>query len=241
MMAHIIYENENSKTLLAAQNLDDLDAIYREGKSARLRHAGRAVWKKIVRDSDVDEKTLYVKMHWGKHRLVPRFSELRQRQAYRSMPQREWQGNELFRKIGLNVAERCAVLNDGLWNFRSAMIMKAVPPEKCIDEMLQDGSWNEIDEERRELLLDTMIATLEKIHAANLNWKGATSRHFFPEWDENQGWELWLIDCEGARRGCNDRMQERDFRKFYRSMEESGADEKTLKMLREKIDKLERS
>lgn len=223
--------------LLESNGLCDTDSVFARGNTHNCRHTGRSVTPLTLTSPDGSETQAYLKLNWGRRRIWPRMTDLKTGQMFQSLPEREWNGIDRFAKIGLNVPERLGLFQSGLFQFRDAVIVRAVPPLHSVDQMLQNGSWWELDDERRSSLLSAMITVMRTIHAAGIGWRGSSSRHFYPQWQPTDGWKLWLIDCEGVHRKWSNRIVERDCRKLWRAMRESGADSDTLTELQSLIDR----
>lgn len=230
-----LFAAESVRRLLEHNGLAEIDAVFARGETVRCRHPGRAVYETTLAGDDGGPARVFVKLNWGRRRILPRMTDLKTGQVFQSLPVREWRGLGRLASLGLNVPERLALFRDGLVSFRAAIVVRAVPPSHSLDEMLQNGAWGRLAAEERDSLLDAVVAALGTIHAAGLGWRGTTSRHFFPELDESGRWKLWLIDCEGVHGRATRRTVERDYRKLRRAMRESGADGATLELLERKI------
>lgn len=155
-----------------------------------------------------------------------------------SHPAREWDGLQRLESLGLAVPERLAFFEQGFWSFRSAVIVRAVPPPKSIYDMLLDGSWHALSNGDRTTIVDEIVAALRQIHAGGLGWRGTSTGHFYPERAGSGGWKLWLIDCEGVHTGATRQSTQRDFRKIGRCLARAGADVLTLEHLQRRVKKL---
>jgi hypothetical protein len=227
------FESEAAERSLREHGLTDFERLMALDRLRSQRHAGRTVARATVPGADGRTQSLFVKLHWGRHRVWPRMSELRAGQAFLSLPEREWLAVGRVRQLGLNVPERLAVLREGRWRFRAAVVLRAVPPPLSLDEMIRDGSWAALGRERQHSLLEAVAADLGRIHAAGLLWRGVCTRHFFPREQPDGRWSLWLIDLEGIGPGRRKSQLERDRRKLLRALAISGADADCLRRARE--------
>ncbi|MCH8830879.1 MAG: hypothetical protein IID45_14990 [Planctomycetes bacterium] len=217
-----------AERLLRENGLDSLESVFERVIDTVHRHRGRSVTECRLQEADGSEVRTFVKLNWGRRRFWPRMTDLKTGQLFQSLPVREWKGLSLFQSIGLNVPERLGLFRAGWIRFRHAVIVREVPAEFSVDELLQTGRWGKIDRADRSDLLKAMIEVMSIIHRAKLGWRGASSRHFFPERLEDGRWKLWLIDCEGVHRGRQRKIVKRDLTKLRRAMRESGADPDTL-------------
>jgi hypothetical protein len=228
-----VYESAEARELLARNGLADLDAVFEAAAGTGSRHIRRCVWRCQLREADGRLSTAFAKLSWGRRRLLPRMTDLRTGQALKSLPRREWEGLAALRRLGLRVPERLALLEDGtIWK-RSATLLRAVPPEASLSELVRNGAWVAMPLGERRAILDTIAATLETIHAGGLGWRGASSRHFYPSRDRSGRWDLWLIDCEGVHRARNRAVLERDWKRFARSLVRDRIDDATAAILDE--------
>jgi len=232
-----MFADDQTRELLQANDLDDLDSLFARGKSAGLRHEGRSVWSTCLTAGSDDPVRIFVKMQWGRRRIWPRMTDLKTGQAYQSLARREWNGLIRFQSAGLNVPQRWALFEQGRLHVRSAVIVREIPPAHSIEEMIQFGKWDQLSAAARETLLETVVSTVKTIHANGLGWRGTSSRHFYPESRHADGWRMWLIDCEGVHERLTSKVVARDYRKLLRSMQHSGADSTTLDQLRRRIER----
>jgi hypothetical protein len=178
----------------------------------------------------------FVKLGWGRRRWWPRLSDIRARQALKSLAVREWEGLAAFEQLGLRVPERMAILEEGLLWKRSALILRAVPPRASLSDMILDGSWLRLPLEDRQSILEEVVRTLCLMHKSGWAWRSISTRHFFPQRSASRHasgvWDLWLIDCEGVHRARSTEIIHRDFRRFQRALAHDRADEQTLEMTR---------
>jgi len=115
-------------------------------------------------------------------------TDLKTGQTFQSLSDREWNGLARFRALGLNVPERLALYCHGLWTVRTAVILREVPPQHSLDEMLKNGRWQQFSAGQRESLLETVMATMQTIHKAGLGWRGTSCRHFYPQLHNDGSW-----------------------------------------------------
>ncbi len=232
------FASDATRSLLGRNGLDTLEALFACRDSAEYcRRDGRCVAQAKIRDEHGSERRVFIKLHWGRRRLWPRMNDLQSGQVFQTLPVREWRGIERLDRLGLNVPERLALVQSRRWSlwFRAAVVVAAVPAPRSIDEMLADGSWNALPSADRAAILDVVVSTLSQIHAAGMGWRGASSRHYFPERRPDGTWTAWLIDCEGVHGFARRRTFRRNYERLSRSFRESGADEATLAELRKRF------
>ena len=227
-----IFSTPATEAVLHQQGLGSLDRIFQKRAAAHVRHNGRAVWKTELRGADGRVFTAFVKLSWGRRRWWPRLSDLRTGQVLKSLAVREWEGLAVLERLGFYVPERMAILEEGLLWKRSAVILKAVPPPASLSDMILDGSWRSLPLEDRSLILEEVARTLRRMHKSGWAWRSISTRHVFPQRGAENGWEIWLIDCEGVHRARSTEILHRDFRRFLRALNHDRADEQTLEMMR---------
>lgn len=220
-----------ARLLLRRHRLLDFDALAACGEPVYQQHHRRSVLRTILQDDDGTPCPVYVKLQQGRLALCPRLTEIREGFARLSLPEREWVGVGKLAELGMNVPQRLAVLREGRFFFRAAVILREVPPPQSVESMLQSGAWWKLSAELRESLLAQMVGTVRAIHRTGYIWHGASSRHFYPRLQPDGTWKLWLIDCEKVHSSVRPRAVERNFRKLFRSMRETGADFRTLDRL----------
>jgi Lipopolysaccharide kinase (Kdo/WaaP) family len=229
----ILFESPVAEVALRRQGLATLDAIFAGQASAEVRHVGRAVLKTELPGLGRATETGYIKLSWGRRRWWPRMSDIRTGQVLQSLAVREWEGLKTFERLGLQVPERLALLEEGaLWK-RSALILRAVPPPASLSDMILDGSWLRLPREDRGRILDEVARTLAQIHDAGWAWRSISTRHVFPQRDARGDWKIWLIDCEGVHRARSAAILQRDLRRFLRALCHDHADEQTLETMRD--------
>jgi hypothetical protein len=228
----IIFKSPTTEATLRQNRLGTLDAIFECRAAAHVRHVGRAVWKTDLVGEDGQPFTAFVKLSWGRRRWWPRLSDIRTGQVLQSLAVREWEGLNTFERLGLQVPERLALLEEGLLWKRSALILKAVPPPASVSDLILDGTWLQLPIEDRQLILAEFARTLCRIHGAGWAWRSVSTRHVFPQSNARGGWEIWLIDCEGVHRARSVEVLQRDFRRFLRALAHDHADQQTLEMAR---------
>lgn len=146
---------------------------------------------------------------------------------------REWMGLAQLAKFGLRVPQRLALFEEGLFWKRSAIILRAVPPPASISDMVANGTWAQLSLDERRSLLNSVLATLGRIHDAGFGWRCISTRHVFPQRDPAGQWALWLIDCEGVHRAYSAAVRDRDLDKFERALRHDQVDAASLNLLRE--------
>jgi Lipopolysaccharide kinase (Kdo/WaaP) family len=227
-----VFQSPAAESVLRQNCLATLDAIFVRRAAAQVRHVGRAVSKANLCGLDGNALTVFIKLSWGRRRWWPRMSDIRTGQVLKSMAVREWEGLVVFEQLGLRVPERLAILEEGLLWKRSALILKAVPPPASLSDMILDKSWLGLRPEDRRSILEQVARTLCRIHAAGWAWRSISTRHVFPQRDNRDDWEIWLIDCEGVHASRSANLLQRDFRRFMRALAHDNADEHTLELAR---------
>jgi hypothetical protein len=228
----ILFESPAAEVALRRQGLVTLDAIFAGQASAQLRHVGRAVLKTELPGLGGATETVYVKLSWGRRRWWPRMSDIRSGQVFQSLAVREWEGLKTFERLGVQVPERLALLEEGaLWK-RSALILRAVPPPASLSDMILDTSWLRLPLADRGRILEEVARTLAQIHDAGWAWRSISTRHVFPQRDARGDWKIWLIDCEGVHRARSAAILQRDLRRFLRALSHDHVDEQTLETMR---------
>jgi hypothetical protein len=228
----LMFASPATEAVLQQQGLGSLDQVFQKRAAAHVRHNGRAVWKTELRGADGEIFTAFVKLSWGRRRWWPRLSDIRTGQVFKSLAVREWEGLAVLERLGFHVPERMAILEEGLLWKRSAVILRAVPPSASLSDMILDGSWLSLPVEDRSLILDEVARTLCRMHKSGWAWRSISTRHVFPQRGKGNGWEIWLIDCEGVHRARSTEILHRDFRRFLRALAHDRADEQTLEMMR---------
>lgn len=236
-----IHSTEQVRALLERNELADLDAIFHRGLAMPRRRDDRVVYPVTLTDEAGQELPAFIKLNWGYRRLLPRVKDVRARQMFKSLPAREWNGLQRFRGIGVNVPEPLALLEDGTFRFRAAIVIRAIPVAESLAERLLRKEWQTLPAQVQHAHLNKAVATLDFIHASGFRWRGASTRHLFFESDTSENPKLWLIDCEGTQPCATQRDIVRDFQKLLHSFRETGADKETLARLQQEVDLRARS
>lgn len=224
-----LYDSDQARMLVEYNGLDSIDAVFALLDKSVHQHKSRSVSRVMLEQPDGKPVEVFVKMHWGVRRLVPRWTVVRTGQAFLSHPDCEWNGNEALRSLGLFIPERLALLKRGWLWFQDAILIKRVHPEFSLDELIRSGAWDDYSADDRGVILEAVVHVMQRIHKKGLGWRGTCTRHFFPSLIGGGFCQLWLIDCEGVHRHVTHRDIARDFRKLYRAFEISGADSQTLR------------
>lgn len=235
------YESESARLLLRANGLDDIDRLFALADRSLHGHKGRAVSRVELTQPGGNVVSAYVKLNWGRSRMIPRTTDLKTGQAFQNFPFREWQGIAELRSLGLLVPQRLAWLQRGRFWFQEAVVIKSVRPPFSVDDLIREGRWAEFSRDDRQEILQGVVAVMQRIHDAGFGWRGTCTRHFFPEKPSNGAWQFWLIDCEGIHRRLTAKNVTRDYRKLNRALAISGADAATLDEFRQLTDRAERA
>ncbi len=234
------YESEAARTLLGQNALDDVDRLMGLIAGCMHHHKCRAVSRVNLYRADGRRVEAFVKLNWGRRRVIPRMTDLKTGQLFQGMAAREWRGIEAFRSLGLLVPERLALLQRGWLWFQEAVIIRRVPPRFSLHEMLRNGEWDGLPQADQKALMESLVDVMRRIHRAGLGWRGTCTRHFFPERTANGSWQSWLIDCEGVHARVSRRGIARDYRKLYRGFVISGANPKALRLFQTLADDAQR-
>lgn len=238
---HWQFASETARKLIQKNGLDHIDQLFELAKFGIHSHKGRTVSPIKFYGDNGEHVEAFVKLNWGRRRLVPRMTEIKTRQAYRCLPTLEWQGIQHLESLGLCVPERLALVRSGWFWFREAVIIKRVPPENSVDDMIRTGQWNTLSRDNQRAILEGMVQVMQSIHQSGLGWRGTCTRHFFPALLADGAWQFWMIDCEGVHRHVTPRAINRDYRKLHRALEISGANLRTLKWFQKLVDRAKQS
>ena len=233
----LIFASEAARTFCLRHGLLDGDDLFALGSPVYRQHHGRCVNATTLEEETGRPLRVFIKKQAGRLRLIPRLTDLKTGQVFHSFPRREWDGIEHLASMGLHVPERLALYHEGLFFFRAAIVSREVPPRQSIDAMLRNGTWLRLAPPEQDSLLDAIVSTMETIHQAGFIWRGTSSKHFYPEMQDDAAWKLWLIDCEGVYSRTSSRSCEQSYLKLFRSMKESGADFRTLDQFQRRIAK----
>ncbi len=216
-LSQTLIGSEPAAEILRLNRIFGLDDIFRIAASATSRHKGRGVCPIELKAADGSHFVTYFKLNWGRPRLWPRMSDIKTGQAMQSLVLREWRGLEQAERHGFHVPERLGLFEEGLINRRAAIIIRAVPPKYSLSELIRNKDWLQRPEEERNCLVDQAREVLQRIDAAGLAWRGASTRHIFPDRQPDGTWKMWLIDCEGIH-SRNSRTKSRDLARFDRTL-----------------------
>lgn len=226
------FDSPTAENILRRHELASLDAIFQAARGAHQHHASRAIWRTELRDDTDRTFAIYIKMSWGRRRWWPRMTDILTGQVFKSLAIREWQGLDRLSQIGLRVPQRMALLEEGLFWRRSAIIVREVPPPASLSELVCSGVWAQMPVTDRHAIFGAIARTIERIHAAGFAWRGISSRHIYPQRLATGRWELWLIDCEGVHPARTKSFKERDLRKLERALRHDRADAATVALVR---------
>ena len=79
------FDSATAQNILRRHELHNLDAVFRAGRVAQLRHVGRTVWSTELRDDTGRPFTAFVKMSWGRRRWWPRLTDIIAGQVFQSL------------------------------------------------------------------------------------------------------------------------------------------------------------
>lgn len=230
------FASDMARAVIQQNGLDHIDRVFELTESSIHSHKGRAV-SPVTLYNNGKRIEAFVKMNWGRRRLVPRMTQIKTGQMFYNFPTLEWQGIRRLESLGLLVPKRWALIQSGRLWFREAVIIQRVPPEDSVDDLIRSGQWNALTQENQRAILEGMVDVMQSIHQAGLGWRGTCTRHFFPEHSAHDTWKLWLIDCEGIHPHLTQPAINRDYRKLHRALEISGANLRTLQWFRKLVDR----
>ncbi len=223
-----LFHSESIKKFLTSNQLADLDSVFSCGETSYNRHTGRCVKSVEVTDENGYSCKLFLKLYWGRKRLWPRMTDIKTGQVFTPLAEREWNGLQTITDLGLNSAQRMALFSEGKLYHRSAIIIKEVPAPHSVFEMVKNGTWDQLSRTKKSLLIDKMLDTIQSIHSAGYAWRSTSCKHFYPTWDENHFWKVWLIDCEGVHKTSHAKPCQQNYVKFMKSMKIAGVEKEIL-------------
>ncbi|NQU25615.1 MAG: hypothetical protein HQ567_30380 [Candidatus Nealsonbacteria bacterium] len=219
---HIEFGSTAARDLLAAEGLTDLQAVLAfEGKPLPCRHPFKSI---CTAELGGGRQRVFIKKQWRRSRVVPRWPDLIHGTAFHTWPVCEWRGLQQFRRIGLDTAEPLAVFYNAWTSCRSAVVTAAVPVEKSLHELIDDGTVGRMDSAARTMLVDAICVVIERIHDARLAWRSMKTKHFFPRRQDDGSWRIWLIDCEGVHGRVTNHYVGRNRQEFLGTLHIAGAD-----------------
>jgi len=214
-----------TKTILEAHGLGDLDAVFANRGECIVRHKQRMVFRRRLTGGDGESTTVFVKLHWGDIRPLARWDDLLAGRILHSCPSREWLGLQRIASLGYRVPRRLAWFDEGVFRFRAAVILEQIPPRSSLQELLSSPRWNRFRKRQQLALIDELTAMVARIDAAGLFWKGLACKHIFPRLRADHSWELWLIDCEGVKRRPAKQTLTAQLRKLQQDLRRCNAEE----------------
>jgi hypothetical protein len=156
---------------------------------------------------------------------IPRLTDLRQGKAFWPYPVCEWRGLALFRQAGLLTAEPLALVRQGWYSPRSAVIVQSLPCQQHLGGLIREGLLQRLELPARSALIEAVVGTIERIHGAGLGWRGMESKHFYPRLEPDGAWQIWLLDCEGVHRRATRGDVRHQREKFVRKLRAVQADD----------------
>lgn len=228
----VIFQSDSTRELLTKNDLADIDSVFSRGDITYDRHDTRCVKKIRIQDQDDNPCTLYVKLFWGRRRIWPRMTDIKTGQLFQSLAEREWNGLKTVSELGLNAAERLAYFHEGNLQHRAAVIVKEVPTPLSLHDIIKDGTWNSFTRVQKSLLVDKILDVIQTIHANGYAWRSSASNHFYPVWNEQKHWDVWLIDCEGIHKATSPKFFQKNYDKLLKSLRNSGVEKEILKEIR---------
>jgi hypothetical protein len=210
---HREFVSDDVERLLTANGLHSLEAAFVLGAPVGDVHAERAIRHDFKRVVYLDLATpngncrVYIKRQWRRERLLPRPTDIRHRIGIKCTPIHEWRGLRIMQQAGMDVSEPLAVFWRG-WGFSiGAVVTRAVPVNRSLDDLINSGDFARMTPARRSSLINAAVNVVKRIEQARLTWRSMKAKHFYPE-ETGDGWRIWLIDCEGvSHRGPHSERQ----------------------------------
>lgn len=228
LAAHHFMGSERARALLAGNGLTSLESVFNCGDplpGARETfgncHPNRGVVHTTLHTDDGSLR-VFIKKQWRHERWLPRWNELWNGDAFLAMPAREWRGLDLFRSIGLDTAEPLALFTDGRFSARSAIVTCAVPAERDLLEMIEEGHLDRLPTEDQQRLAEEISSVIQRIHGAGFGWRSLKPKHLFPQQQSDGRWRIWLIDCETVQTRPTPKQAARERSRFLEQLVELG-------------------
>jgi hypothetical protein len=218
------FASDEAHALLRSFGLTDLEAAFTQGEQLGSQHRLRATrheHKQVVTlpvQTPQGAERLYIKRQWRITRWVPRWTDLRRGVGLLSSPVCEWQGIHLMRSAGLAAPEPLALFWQGRGWSRAAVVIKAVPPDESLADLIEHGAIARLSSQELTCLIDDIVAVFTRLDEAKLAWRSMKAKHFYPERLASGDWRIWLIDCEGAHRSTLPRDRQRGRTSFLNSL-----------------------
>jgi hypothetical protein len=198
-MESVEFGSERAQSLLQRHGLVTLEAAMAFGRPLACRHRGRSISVGELADGETTVR-VFVKKQNRVLQRVPRLTDLRHGTAFWPYPVCEWRGLALFRRAGLLTAEPLALVRQGAYSPRSAVLVQSLPCEQHLGGLIREGLLQRLDPPGRTALIEAVVGAIERIHRAGLGWRGMESKHFYPRLEPDGSWQIWLLDCEGVHR-----------------------------------------
>ena len=160
-------------------------------------------------------ETFYIKRQWKRHRLIPRWTDIRRGNGFCSVAEAEWNGLRRMENAGIPVVEPWALFcgKSGV----GAIVTRAAPATHSLQDLLGEGLAMSFSESKRSELVSAIISTIMKIRAGQLAWRSMKAKHFYPHEVEGS-WRICLIDCEGVSKNALERDWRRSTSDFIKSL-----------------------
>jgi hypothetical protein len=85
-------------------------------------------------------------------------------------------------------------------------------------DMLESGEFKQLPEKRRHALINAAVDVVVRMQEARIAWRSMKAKHFYPEPLPDDGWRMWLIDCEGVSRIASRRDLLREWKMFLQTV-----------------------
>lgn len=230
----IEFGSAHARDILTAHGLVTLDALLDFGHALPCRHVGRGLALGELSDGK-ETIQVYLKKQTRRLHWVPRLIDMRQNKAFLPYPACEWRGLALFRAAGFLTPEPLVMARQGRFSPRSVVMVRALPCKDSLAELIHRRVPEHLDPSDRAGLIDALVGTIERIHAAGLGWRGMEAKHFYPEHGPDGTWRVWLLDCESVHTRVRGHDLGRQREKFVRKLHELDADEAFIDEIRRQL------
>lgn len=226
--AGAVFASIQVRAMLRDAGLDDLESVLGSGRQVPSRHQYKGV---ATFETGGGEGRVYVKRQWRRSRLIPRPTDLLHGVAFLTVPEKEWRGLWRLRGLGLNTAEPLALYRGPRLSARSAVVTRAVPVRASLHQMLLDTQISRLSHSAAVSLGRAIGSVMRRIRAGRCAWRGADTKHFYPEQLAEDQWRLWLIDCEGVYWPGGGHGFQRDRAKLLGKLRGDGASEEFVSIV----------
>ena len=219
------FQSDEAKKILIKNGLATLEDALKVGQplSGAFAYRGsRHDHKEVVRvklnvgNREEDRHdTFYIKRQWKRHRLIPRWTDIRRGNGFCSVAEAEWNGLRRMEQAGIPVVEPLGLFcgKGGV----GAIVTRAAPATHSLQDLLIEGLALNYGESKRSQLVSTIVSTITKIGTRQLAWRSMKAKHFYPH-EVRGSWRICLIDCEGVSENALERDWRRSTSDFIKSL-----------------------